>query len=159
MSNIFKRVILSGILFLCFYSCVYCQHKNCFEDNKSDNVCSHFIYLDELKSAEKFGTTTDTVYLSDNSTYYLRAYIRTCIGDMYIERRFCSNDKLVFSGSYLGVDMPDTVTVYGKDPVTGKVRIEKSTQYHPIKNGVWKFYDKQGSLLRKEEYSNGKLIN
>lgn len=113
-----------SILFIS--SKAYCQNKN--------KLCDYLIYLDEVKMSKWFGLTNDTAYLSDNSTYYFRAHIKTCKGDMYIERRYCSNDQLVFSGSYLGADKPDIVTGHTIDPVTGKSGRGRSIEYYPIKH-------------------------
>ncbi|TWF41701.1 hypothetical protein FHW36_103505 [Chitinophaga polysaccharea] len=143
-------------MFILFTGLAYrsnAQHKT------SDDVCKVSIYIDAIKTGIPYlDKSSDTMTIKEGETYYLRMLLISCKGKMYFERHRVSNGSMVFSGRYTDAVKLDTVHGWAVNPVTGKRHRDTSTWYQPIRTGIWKYYNKEGMLLKEEEYVNGKLI-
>ena len=121
--------------------------------------CEHYIYVDAIGRGMRLNVSGDTLRRPESELYYLRLFVKSCNGAMYIERRLVSGDKLVFAGFYQDAIKLDSVHGIAIDPITGNKRTIISTQYRPLRTGKWKFYNETNGLLAKEEeYKDGKLI-
>ncbi|GAA3952473.1 hypothetical protein GO495_21585 [Chitinophaga oryziterrae] len=144
------KILLVFALMFGFINCTVAQTKV--------NLCRSYIFLDVLQRGLLLKEEPDTITRKESEIYYLRVLLKSCKGSMYIERRLVSNDNIVFSGSYMDAVKLDTVHGWAVDPATGVRSRSTSTQFSPLRTGVWKYYNDKGGLLKEEEYANGKLV-
>lgn len=64
---------------------------------------------------------------------------------------------IVFSGNYTDAIKLDTVHGWSVDPATGLRSRRTSIKYSPLRNGIRKFYDEAGVMIREEQYEDGVL--
>lgn len=88
----------------------------------------------------------DTLTIKESEIYYLRMYLKSCKGAMYIERHSLSNNNIIFSGNYIDAIKLDTVEAWAVKPMTGVRSPRLATNYKPLRTGIWKYYNRKGEL-------------
>lgn len=83
----------------------------------------------------------------------LKMTLLDCRGKMYLE---CfKNNKKSEDGNYSNsLDLLKKYTTR-VDGIKGAQTIQVREFYQPLRSGTWCFYDKNGNLIRKQNYKNG----
>ncbi|MFB6455596.1 hypothetical protein ACE38W_10030 [Chitinophaga sp. Hz27] len=121
--------------------------------------CRHNIFIDAIGRGAYLKLDHDTAIVRESEAFYLKVLLFSCKGEMYFERYHKSNNKIVLSGYYADAIKLDTITGWAIDPITGKRSEQTDVQYKPLRTGVWKYYNNIGQLLKKEEYTQGKVMS
>lgn len=128
-----------------------------------NDSCTIYIYISP--GGNFYGTyfpthfsCPDTIKHVMSDTQYYLCYMRDCRGEMKFEAY--SNDHVIIQGEY--VNSLDTlkhcvVVDDGHDPDQPMV-VKVEQYFEPLKDGVWKYYDDQGNLVKKEIWERGILI-
>jgi len=146
-----KNIInIQTVLFFAFSTLLLrCINRN------SD--CRVSMQLDKYDKQFNFFSRIDTSDL--NRDKYIVVEIDDCKGDLSIKEFISKSNALVFEGFYIiGRD----TTVIGErpiDPAKPNIFVLDTSQYYiPIRDGIWKYYNNSGELIRREKYKRGKLL-
>jgi hypothetical protein len=132
---------------------------NALKAQTKGELCRVPIFIDAIKSGIPYlELSSDTVVIRESKDSFLRIFLKSCKGAMYLERFLSSNNSRVFTGAYVDAVKLDTVHGWAVDPMTGNRSPRTSTRYRPLRTGVWRYYNDKGQLLKEEEYINGELV-
>lgn len=116
-----------------------------WDDDKENE---HSNYLNNTVLNDTFEVVLeDSGKIPLDGKYKAKIYLYDCKGKMYL--KLYKNNVLISEGNY--ANSLDTLKeyVYDIDPFTGSCYLLVSSYFEPLKQGYWKFYDKNGRYLKK----------
>lgn len=142
-----KFIILLIILLPVYASC----------QNKAD--CKENICINELGICSVFEMSEDTVVHKNTENAYYRVFLKSCKGTLYVDKKLYQGNQLVFSGSYIETGELKTSKGIELSIVDGSEKEVIRQYYEPVKDGIWRYWNKDGQLIKEETYQKGKLLS
>lgn len=117
------------------------------------------IYIDEIDQSIEYDSLNQTVIISISDTSTCFYYITDIKGAGRLIITDNRTEAIIVEGDYS--NSLDTFKAYlnVQYEQTLKQELEVISYYYPIKNGQWKYYDKERLLLRTEIYKDGVLVS
>ncbi|KYP16241.1 MAG: hypothetical protein A1D16_20050 [Flavihumibacter sp. CACIAM 22H1] len=104
------------------------------------------------------GKCRDTLFTKLDQGKSIKIYLFDCKGKMNVEC-FNKDSILIEKGSYVNsLDLLKSY-YYAIDATRSKTTIKVSSYYHPLRNGVWYYYDDLGEPLLNKIYDRGIVID
>jgi hypothetical protein len=119
--------------------------------------CKHDVLARDVGYLKNFDSP-DTVNQKVNSYSYIIYYIYDCFGTIKFEK-YDTLGKLLTSGNFEGVKSLITKKVASTDLDGNFYKDVKVKRYEPLKEGLWLYYDANGTLKKEEVYSKDFLIS
>ncbi len=141
-------------LIICITTCLYVTKTY------SQTICLKYpIFLDVNKQyIELFNPNDSSVVtnLSSDSSKLMKAFNINKAGDLNFQ---ILNDSggIRIEGHYAASPLLHTETIYIRK-LGGKSGSKHRTFYRPLRDGIWLYRDRKGTVYFKERYSNGRLL-
>lgn len=118
--------------------------------------CPKHIFIDKYEGIGEYNLVWDTT-ISDDREKFIVKQICDCDGKMRLWEYTISDSTLLFEGSYVN-GRDSTITFYWANFEEPFNDIPDTMTYSiPLRDGVWKYYDKSGVLVKTENYQKGVL--
>ncbi len=115
--------------------------------------CQLYIFIDEFGAYELFQKSDSSYIEYIDSLIYIKIYLHSCLGDM--DFKVFENNSILVEGTY--IYSGDTLENYFNiiDPNTLEEKVKKEKYFSPLKNGIWKYYNSKGAIIREEKWEKG----
>lgn len=119
--------------------------------------CKYPILLDHFGLYHSFDKAPDTVIMGHTSATFGKVILLNCMGEIEFEE-YSLDSILLVKGSYQGAKDTVQIITYVEDLGTDSIEKENSAFYEPVRTGKWQYFDKEGNLLKEENYVDGHEI-
>lgn len=111
--------------------------------------CTSTISIDKYGIGTKFYSNPDTIKL--NSASFLVVSLYSCEGEMDF-KEFNIDSGLVLEGHYKAANELTKAVTESINPMDGTSTFDSTNHYVPTKIGVWSIYNKNGEIIKTENY-------
>lgn len=120
-----------------------------------EKKCSQTVFLQTFNRGIniKVGKSMN-VKMQSNEFLILKC--KDCIGN--ITAQYFINDALFSEGKFIGTGDTLEVDVTQVDPVTYDSKVVRVKNFNALKNGVWRYYDKNKQVLKVEQWQKGNIL-
>ena len=133
-------------------ACSSDEETNCNAVN-----CPKYVYIDKYEGVGEYTRSWDTM-MSENRQRFIVLHICDCNGKMKISEYDIFDSTLLFEGSYS--NGKDSTRVFPIDDFNQPEALvfDTITYSIPLRDGIWKYYNTNGKIIKEEKYDSGLLI-
>jgi hypothetical protein len=149
-----KTLPFSILYLLALFGCKTARESNCIGVN-----CNIMLEVDRFnRGIHAFQGEIDTLKSSDSKRIIV-IKLCSCKGDVRIKEYRISDTSLYLEGWYAnGVD---SIAYFVANDFAALDEVERrdTVPYiYAFREGIWKYYDEKGRIIKTEKYRNGELI-